>query len=76
MDAELDVKVAQVVVDSLWTQQQRRRGLARGLSAGQQQRDLELLGRQLVERRRVPAAESLPGGLKLGVGSVGPRTGV
>ena len=49
VDAELEVDVAQVVLDGLRAEVERRRGLAGGLALRQQQRDPQLLRGQLVE---------------------------
>src|SRR5262249_23468986 len=76
VDAELLVDVAQVVFDRLRAQKQGRCGLAGRLTCGEQQRDLELLRRQLVDGGRFAAAECLAAGLNLAVCSLCPRTRV
>ena len=48
-DGELAVDVAQVVLDGLRAEEERGRGLAGRPAVGQQQRDLQLLRRQLVD---------------------------
>src|SRR5262249_52737842 len=58
------------------TQKQGRCGLARRLTCREQQRDLELLRRQLVDGGRFAAAECLAAGLNLAVRSVCPWTRV
>ena len=72
VDVELQVDVAQVVLDRLRAEEQRGGGLPRGLAAGQQQRDLQLLRGQLVDRARVAPPQRLAGRRELGCGPARP----
>ena len=76
VDPELQVDVAQVVLDRLGAQEQRRGGLARGPAGGEHQGDLQLLGCQLVDRVGLTAAKRLAGRLELGPCPLGPRLSV
>ena len=76
VDAELLVDVAQVVLDGLRAEEQRGRGFPGRLARGEQQRDLQFLRRQLLQRAGVPPPEGLAGRGELGAGPVGPGTGV
>src|SRR5512132_102950 len=75
VDAELPVDVAQVVLDRLRAEKHRGRRLPSGTAVGEEQGDLELLGRQLVERRRVPLPGGLARRLELGTCEVRPWLG-
>src|SRR5262249_4508309 len=75
VDRELPVRVSQVVLDGLRAEEERRRSLTRRLAVGEEERDLELLRRQLVERRRDAAPGRLAGRRQLGAGKLAPRDG-
>src|SRR5438477_12066500 len=75
VDGELLVDVAQVVLDRLRAEEQRRRRLSCRLARGQQERDLQLLWGQLVERGRVAPSERLAGCRQLGAGAACPWSG-
>src|SRR5690242_5311289 len=70
---ELTVRVAEVVLNGLRAQEERRGGLAHGAAAGEEQRDLQLLRCQVVERRRVAAPRGLAGRRELAARPLGPR---
>src|SRR4051794_25508614 len=72
-DAELAVDVAQVVLDRLRAEEHRRRRLARRPPAGEEERDLELLRRELIQRRRIAPACGLARRAELGACQVRPR---
>src|SRR5437763_4272921 len=71
-DAELAVHVAKVVLDRLRAQKERRRRLAGGTPFREQDGDLELLWREVIEGARIAAAGGLAGGRELGTGQLGP----
>src|SRR3954467_8512561 len=73
-DAELAVHVAQVVLDRLRAEKQRRRSLACGAPFGEEDGDLELLRREVVEGARIAATGGLAGGCQLGARKLGPRS--
>src|SRR4051794_40437933 len=75
VDAELLVDVAQVVLDGLRAQKDRRRGLARRPALREQLRYLQLLRGELVQRAGIAPPGGLPGRSQLGVGLVGPAAG-
>src|SRR5690242_3695520 len=75
MDAELLVDVAQVVLDGLRAQEDCCCGLARRLSARQQESDLELLRREVVDRRGVATPCRLTACRELRPRALGPRPG-
>src|SRR4051794_21579516 len=75
VDRELAIRVAEVVLDRLRAEEERRRGLPRRPSLGEQERDLELLRRQLVERARLPAPGRLAGRGQLRPRELRPRRG-
>ena len=68
--------MAQVVLDRLRTQEQRRRRLTGRLPAREQQRDLQLLRGQFVDRARVAPAQRLAARGQLGARLLGPRLGI
>ena len=72
---ELQVHVAQVVLDRLRAEEQRGGGLPRGPPAGEHAGDLQLLRRQVVEAGGAAALGGLAGGAQLGGRLVGPRDG-
>src|SRR5437016_14264068 len=72
-DAELPIDVPQVVLDRLRAEEEFRGGLARRAAAGEEQRDLELLGRQVSERAGVAPPRRFPGGAQLGARKLRPR---
>src|SRR5437016_7370260 len=72
-DAELPIDVPQVILDRLRAEEEPRGGLARRAAAGEQQRDLELLGRQVSERAGVAAPRRLSGRGELGARELRPR---
>src|SRR2546421_11789372 len=65
-DAELPVDVSQVVLDRLRAEEETGSGFARRAAAGEEQGDLELLGRQVAERARVAPPRRLAGRGELG----------
>src|SRR3954471_18125061 len=73
VDVELHVDVAEVVLDRLGAEEQRRGGLARRLARGEQEPDLQLLGRERVDRAWLAPAQRLARGRELRAGAVGPR---
>src|SRR2546423_10240403 len=72
-DAELPIDVPQVVLDRLRAEEEPRGGLARRAAAGEEQRDLELLGCQVSERAGVAAPRRFTGGRQLGARKLRPR---
>src|SRR4029079_510708 len=62
VDRELPVRVAEGVLDRLRAEEERGRGLAGRPALGEQERDLELLRRQLVDGARLAAPRRLAGG--------------
>ena len=59
VDAQFAINASQVVLDGLWTEEERRGSLASRLAGGEHLRDVELLGRQGVQRRAVAPARGL-----------------
>jgi hypothetical protein len=76
VDTESLVDVPEVVLDRLGAEEQRGRGFPRRLPPGEQQRDLQLLRRQIVEGARVPGPARFAGGRELGAGPLSPGPGV
>src|SRR3954452_23496261 len=74
VDRKLPIDVAQVVLDCLRAEEQGGRGFARRAPVGQQQRHLQLLGRQLAETARVAAAGGLAGRSQFCAGELAPWT--
>src|SRR5437868_7434859 len=72
-DAQLSVHAAEVILDRLRTEEHRCGGLACRAALRQQERDLQLLRCQLVERRRVSLARLLARRLELRTGEIRPR---
>jgi hypothetical protein len=75
-DAQLREHVAQVVVDRPRREEELRRHLLVRSPFGDEPRDLDLLGRELVEGARVPLPRGLAGRAELRRGPLGPRGGV
>jgi hypothetical protein len=63
-----------VELDGPGAQEQRPADLGVGASLGDQQRDLQLLGSELLAV--AAAGQGLPAGAQFGVGPLGPRAGV
>src|ERR1700722_18490570 len=76
VDAELEIDVAEVVLDRLRAEEHRGRSLSRGLARGEQQGDLKLLRCELVDRARIPPPNRLTRRRQLGAGPLAPQTGV
>ena len=75
VDPELQVDVAQVVLDRLGAEEQSGGRLARRPARREHHRDLELLGCQLLDRVGLAAAERLTGRLQFGAGPLEPTAG-
>ena len=74
VDVELLVDVAEVVIDRLGTQEQRRRRLSDGYATGELERDPQFLGCWLVNRGWVAPSQRLAGGGELDPRALGPRS--
>ena len=72
VDPELAVDRGEVVLDRLGADEDRRSGLARGHPVREQPCDLQLLRREVVERRVVAPPRGLPGRRQLDAGLFGP----
>src|SRR5215471_19341978 len=73
-DAELGEDLVQVVFDGPRADKQLSGDLPVGRPVGGQPGDLQFLGGELGERRRVAAADGRAGGAQLGPSTAGPRS--
>ena len=71
-DRQLREDPAQVVIDGALAEEQLRRDFPVGGTACDEACDLDLLGRQLVDRARIPLAGRLAAGAQLAVRALGP----